>query len=147
MTSRSSDQCPDVTFVCSAVDLPSTVLRWFFSNELFAQHSFIPGESYPRPTRTIINTTLNTELGGVDIEIVEASQPNSTREVTNFISTMKVNISALQKRGLTDVSCGSTEARISTNISYDDNAGWFTLMCLATNVHCSLFPCSSNNSN
>ena len=126
MISRPSDICPDVTFICSAVDLPSTVLRWFFNDELFALHSFVPSDSYPIAAQLIVNMDLNIQLGDVDIKIEEASQPDLTVEVANFLSTMKLNISALQVRRVANVSCGSTEVRISTNISYDSNAGLFT---------------------
>ena len=47
-----------------------------------------------------MNETFNAAVGGVAVRILVANR-------TNFLSTMTVNISALQEAGITTVQCGN----------------------------------------
>ena len=66
---------------------------------------------------------LNNQLGGVNVQIVEASQVDDTEDVASFLSSMRVNISALAAARVTNVSCGSFSVRSSINITLDSNRG------------------------
>ena len=89
-----------------------TVLRWFYDTFVFTQYAFNPADSYPL-TVEAINATYNTLVGGVDIQILAANLV-ADRSMVSFLSTMTVNVSALQKAGISNISCGSSLNVIST---------------------------------
>ena len=113
-----------VTFTCSAVDLPTNVLRWFVNDDLFASYDVIPSDVYPL-TVELTNTTYNDLVGGVDVQILAASLNEDDQSFASFLSTMTANISALQDVGVTNVSCGrfGRLTRTYANITYNSSAG------------------------
>ena len=126
LTVSNASICPNVTFNCSAINLPSTTLRWFFNNEQFAQYPLTPGDTYPmviQPT----NTTLSGLVGDVAIQILEATNREDNPDVASFLSTMTVNISALKEAGVTEVSCGRFDimTRTYANVTFNSSGGMF----------------------
>lgn len=120
MTANLQKICPEATFTCSAVDLPSTSLRWFFNGNEFVHYTFIMNDMYPvkvEPT----NATFNNLLGGVDIQILEASINRDNPDRANFLSTMTVNVASVQNAGISIIDCGTFA--IKTNISVRQ-IGW-----------------------
>ncbi len=115
LTASSSNVCPEVTFSCSAVDLLTT-LRWFFNDELFATYAYIPTHEYPF-TLLPGNATYNALVGGVDIQILEASPNEDNPDSATYLSTMTMNVSALQGAGVSTVSCGSFTRKSSLNVA------------------------------
>ena len=143
MTPSTSDVCPEVTFTCTAEDLPGATLRWFLNDVLFAVYSFIPQNQYPIPI-TPENTTYNALASAVDIQILAASPNEDNLDHASFLSTMTVNISALQGAGVRNVSCGrrSTLTRSYANVTFNSNGGKFSYMiCIILCKY--IFPSSS----
>ena len=97
-------------FTCSVVNLPSTTLRWFFDNDLFAVYPFSRTASYPLTVEPL-NATYSSLVGGVGVQVMEASLNEDNTDMASFISTMTANISALQGAGVSAVSCGSIAIR------------------------------------
>ena len=123
MTASTSGICPKVTFTCSADML--TVLRWFVSDDLFATYDVIPSDLYPLTVEPV-NATYNALVGGVNVQILAASLNEDNQDFASFLSTMTVNISALQDAGVTNVSCGVFDrTRPYVNIPYNSSAGKF----------------------
>ena len=123
LTASKSGLCPAVTFTCSAVNL-DTVLRWFVNDDLFASYDLIPSDMYPLTVEPV-NATYNALVGGADVQILAASLNEENQNFASFLSTMTVNISALQDAGVSHVSCGriSRLTRTYANISYNSSAG------------------------
>ncbi len=121
MTASSSNVCPEVTFSCSAVDFLTT-LRWFFNDDLFATYAYIPTPEYPF---TVLpgNATYNALVGSVDIQILEVSLNEDDPDMASFLSTMTVNISALQGAGVSTVSCGGFSQRSNIDIAFNSSGG------------------------
>ncbi len=115
LTASLSNVCPGVTLTCNAVDLPTSILRWFFNSDQLAFYVYNM-DQYPFPVEPQ-NVTLNDLVGGVDIQILEASLNVNDRDITNFLSTMTVNISALQVAGINNISCGSRGRKTTFNLS------------------------------
>ena len=80
-------------------------MRWFFNDQLFAVKDVIFISQYPFTVEPR-NATYNALVGGVDIQILGASQNQNNLDVISFNSTLTVNISALQRVGVTNISCG-----------------------------------------
>ncbi len=115
LTTNVSHLCPEVVFTCSAIDLPSTTLRWFISGELIATYAFIPNVEYP-VTVEVENATLNTLAGSdVDIQILEASLNEDDPDIASFISIMTVNTSAL---GSAIIGCGIFSTMSTLTLNY-----------------------------
>ncbi len=110
------DKCPMVTFSCSAVDLPASDLRWFFNGIEFVRYLFLPSHEYPLSVEPE-NNTLNSLVGGVDIQIISACPNMENRDHFDFLSTMTANILALQRAEISSISCGSAATKRALNIS------------------------------
>ena len=124
LSTSSTDLCPMVTITCSAMDLSSTVLRWFLNDDLFAIYPLL-SHMYPYRVHPE-NMTFSTLLGGVDIQILSASLNENNRDSANFLSNMTVyNISALKSAGISSISCGSLGRRTSVGIEFDSTRGQF----------------------
>ena len=109
--------CPIITVTCSAENLRSTVLRWFFDDTLFALYALGASEDYPVAV-PLVNTT---NVGQVDIQILAATH---NLDVASFLSTMTTNFSALQEAQISEISCGTFSIR--SNIvatTYNPNNG------------------------
>lgn len=96
-----TSECPEVNFICTLMDFPTTTLRWFFNDVLIATYPFHPMDQYPR------NLTSTFPIDGVEIQIISASL-NSSGSVTStsYLSSLRANISALQEARISSVSCG-----------------------------------------
>ena len=105
-----------VTFTCSAVDLPATTLRWFFNDDEFARYTFSHGDQYPFAVQPR-NATYNSLVGGVDVRMLRASH---NEDMASFLSTMTLNISALQEARVYSAGCGSFTTRSTNNITYSN---------------------------
>ena len=107
-----------------AVDIVGTNSRWFFNDELFASVDIVSIDQYPFTVEPS-NATYNTLVGGVDVQILAASQNESNLDVVSFNSTLTVNISALQIVGVTTVSCGlfSSAGRSFVDVRFNSSAG------------------------
>ena len=110
----SSGICPQMTFNCTAVDLPSTTLRWFINDDIIAAYPYDPDNQFP------YNETLASSpwTDVVMIQIVEASYSDSSRDRANFYSTLTANLSALVMLGGNSISCGSIGTRSTTGIDF-----------------------------
>ena len=117
----SNNLCPEVNFICSAVDLPSTVLRWFFNDVEYATYVFGSMHEFPQAVQT--RNTTYTEVSGVDIQILNASLNEDNQDVASFLSAMTANISALQGAGVSTVSCGSSSIRSTIDTEFDSSRG------------------------
>ena len=120
-TERMWNVCPTVLFTCSAVNVTSPTLIWFVDDIAFASYTRV---MYQYPFTVVPqNLTFNTQLGGVEILILEATfDPNINR--VNFLSTMRVNISAIQEASIADVGCGFfSETRRLQDIVFNSSAG------------------------
>lgn len=107
MTANLSSVCPEVILTCSVVGIPSSTLRWFFNNNsVLATYPFDQTDEYPLTVEP--NDAL---LGIVEIMILEASLNADNVDLTNFISTLKVNAAALQAVGVSTIMCGSFGTR------------------------------------
>ena len=106
LTARPSNNCPWVTFNCS-VHLSATTLRWFYNADPIADYAINPAHSYPRSLALDDTTIYNSLAGGVDIQILAAIFEDETRSMASFLSTMRVNVSALQEAGVSNVACGT----------------------------------------
>ncbi len=93
-----------MTFNCS-IQLSDTVLRWFYDADQFADYAINLADSYPLAVEAE-NATYNAVVGGVDIQILAATH-DSDQNMASYLSTMTVNVSALQEAGLSKVACGS----------------------------------------
>ncbi len=122
MTASSSNVCPEVTFSCSAVEFSQTTFRWFFNDDLFAAYPYSPNHQYPF-TVPPENATYNALVGGVDVQILEASLNEDDSDIVTFLSTMTVNISALRGAGVSTVGCGRFSQRSSVNIAFNSSGG------------------------
>ena len=112
----SSGICPQVTFNCTAVDLPSTTLRWFINDDIIAAYPYDPDHQFPY-NETLVSSPWR-EV--VMIQIMNASYSVSNRDRGNFYSTLTANLSALVILGGNDISCGSTgtKSAIALNFQY-----------------------------
>ena len=122
MTVDTFETCPYVTLICSAVDLPDTALRWFFDDDFtsFAAYTFDPNNNaYPIHVAPR-NRTYNSLLGGVNIQILNASR---NEDMASFLSTMMVNVSRLQAAGVSTIKCGSTGTQSTISIGRDSSGG------------------------
>ena len=132
LTVNTSSICPEVTFICSDVNLQSAALRWFLNNILFANYPYSPSDHYP-VTVTPHNTAvaLNALFGGVDIQILSAS-PNedNPNDIGSIESIMTVNISALHGAGVTNVSCGLINNASFANVTFNSSGGKFMMYIL-----------------
>lgn len=117
-----SETCPIVTITCSAENIPSTVLRWFFDDTTFAIHAFRSSENYPLSVFPE-NETFNDIVGGVDIRILSASNNESNLDVASFFSVMTANFSALKKAQVSQIGCGTFILRNTLEVTYNPNNG------------------------
>ena len=113
---NSSISVCNLTLTCSAEDLQSTVLRWFFNNEQFAQYAITPTHSYPFTVMSE-NASLSA-LAGVDIQVRSVDLDDENPDLATFISTLTImNILALQEVGISaTINCGTFGIR-SNNFS------------------------------
>ena len=115
--------CPKVIFNCSAEDLSSTNLRWLIDGNIFASYLLDPDDEYPIAVEPS-NTTLNALIGGVDIQILAASQNEDNLDIASYLSIMTVNnISALQGAGASTLSCGRFTERDDIDLTLNTNQG------------------------
>ena len=121
LTISGNTTCPEVIFNCNAVELPSTILRWFLNGTEFARYSFNPGDRYPLPVNPL-DPDMNAAIGNVVIEILSASQNQAS---ANFLSIMNVNIVALEDARILTVACGSAGTRTPVDLSFNSNRGQF----------------------
>ena len=134
---NTSSVCPEVTFTCSAVDLSSPILRWFLNDNQFVLYAISPSDEYPLPLEPP-NATLNALVGGVNVQILNASfNEDNPDAIASIQSTMTVNISALQGAGVTNVSCGlfNTMTRAYKNVTFNSIGGKFFLLVYLANCN------------
>ncbi len=112
--------CHEVTYTCSAVDLASISLQWFFNDLQFAFYSIRLTDEYP--------VTVEPQGGNfialaseVNITILVAKPNENNANMATFLSTMTVNISALREAGVSTVSCGDFVT--SPNITLTNSRG------------------------
>ena len=89
-----SSACPEVTFTCYAVNVPSFAFRWFDENIPVATYLFSPSDLYP---------LVLVQSNAVQIVISAASLNEDNQDLISILSTATVNTSALQGQ----LSCGS----------------------------------------
>ena len=125
LTVNTSSICPEVTFICSDMNLQSAVLRWFLNSRLFATYAYSPSDHYPvtvTPDNAAI--ALNALVDGVDVQILSvSSNEDNPNDIGSIESTMTVNISALQGAGVTNVSCGTINNANFANITFNSSGG------------------------
>ena len=96
-----------LTLNCS-IELTETFLQWFYDANPFANYIIHSADSYPL-TVEATNTTYNALVGGVDIQILAAMIEGDIGNImTSFLSTMTVNVSALQEAGVSKIACGNS---------------------------------------
>ena len=118
LTASTSGICPEVTFTCLAMEI-SDSLRWFFNDvDTFALYAIIPDDVYPLSVQPL-NATYNELVGRVDIQIIEASTHEDNPELFGFLSTMAVNIFALQRAGISKILCGTSGTMDAVTIEQD----------------------------
>ena len=127
--------CPQVTFTCSALNLPSLTLFWFFNDTPIAQYDIaVVGEDWFVPPPPALAEV-------VTIEIVNASLSGSYSDSANFVSTLRTSIPMLRAAGITNISCGSISNRSNAillnnfAISKDNDLKWignFQHSCFST---------------
>ena len=141
MTASENKTCPEVVFTCLAEDIES-VLRWNLNSEESAVYTLDTSDTYPI-TLSLLNTPLNSKVGtnNVDIQILQARQNENNADNANFLSTMKVDISALQGANVTTVSCGSSGTRNTSAVVFDPAGGQFYLAYPCSYVM-TLSPCT-----
>ena len=110
----SSGVCPQVTFNCAAVDLPSTTLRWFINDDIIASYPHDPDHQFPYDD-TIVSPPWTDVMM---IQIVNASLSNSSRDRANFYSTLTTNLSAIVLLGGNNISCGSLGIKSAVAINF-----------------------------
>ena len=110
----SSGVCPQVTFNCTAVDLPSTTLRWFINDDVIAAYPYDPNHQFP------YNETLASSpwRDVVMILIVNGSYSDATFDRANFYSTLTANLSAIKMFRGNNIRCGSLATKNSTGIDF-----------------------------
>ena len=95
---HSNVTCPLTSLNCTAVDIPGSVLRWFFDEDDAITYLFRPDDQYP------LQLSAPSCLSGVMmVQIMNAFRNGST---FHFISIMSANVSALVNAGVTEISCG-----------------------------------------
>ena len=117
--------CPEVTFICTAVDLLSVSLRWFFNNDLLAVYTVTANHRYPFSV-VPLNETYSILVGGVDIQILEANPNENNPDIVSFCSSITFNnISQLQVAGISEISCGqrSEERRGYADVGFNSSQG------------------------
>ena len=122
MNVTSPGVCPEVTFVCTAEDLPSTNLRWFLNDDLFAIYTTGQSDSIINPE----NITYSTLVGGVNIQILRANPNENDPDIVSFRSSIMFNnISKLQVAGISEISCGlrSEEGRGYFSVDFNSSQG------------------------
>lgn len=107
--------CPKVTFNCLAINLGDTALRWYLNNKDFAVYT---ASNITRNHFEIVNSTLNSLIGDVDIKVKVLSIFHE-RESASFNSTMTVNIQSLTGAGISTIGCGSFRFNSSLNVVSD----------------------------
>ena len=115
------------------MDIQAT-LQWFFSDRQFALYPISQTDSYPLTVEPQ-DTTLNTLVGGVDIQILSASLNEDNPDQASFLSTMTVNISALQGAGVSTISCGSLGVRQTIGVRLNSNIGQFKCCSSGCGLH------------
>ncbi len=111
-----------MTFNCSAVDIPQT-LRWFFNGDTFALYTFIPDDEYPLTVQPLGGTPY-AQVGGVDMQILEASPNEDNQDIISVWSSMKIdNISVLLEEGVSTIGCGTLTRMEEVNISFNSSNG------------------------
>ena len=93
--------CPQATFNCTVIDLPSTTLRWFINDDIIASYPYDPSHQFPRDIQSM-------STHGVTIRILQASFSASSMDTANFHSTLSGNLSVIREMGGHSISCGST---------------------------------------
>ena len=105
------------------MELPSTVLRWFFDDDPFAFYTFGLDDNFP----IHVDPQLNIPGGNVDIKVVMATPNENDQDIFSFLSTMKVNLSAVKRAGKSTISCGlfnpSRRGIISVNFNFNTGIG------------------------
>ena len=150
MNSSFGTICPQVIFTCSALNLPSLALYWFFNDTPVAlYHIAVVGEDRFVPPPPALAEV-------VTIEIVKTSL--SVSDSANFISTLRTMVPMLRDAGVTNISCGSISNRSNVNhlnfaISKNNNEckNYFNMVVLAPTPSlfsplCSLEPYHGNAS-
>ena len=104
--------CPQVTFNCTAVDIPSTTLRWFINDDIIASYPYDSNHQFPKDHT--ITTMSSPWRDVVMIQIVEASYNDNNHDRGNFQSTLTTNLSAVRELGGENVTCGSAGTKSNT---------------------------------
>lgn len=94
------------------MDLQDNTLRWFFDDATLDTYSYFSDDLYPL-TVNARNQTANDIVGGVNITIISADPSERLPSAFSFNSTLTVNITALQRVGVSIVECGSVTAQRS----------------------------------
>lgn len=84
---------------------------------MFAAYSYDPSNQYPLCVEAT-NLTYNTEIGGAEICVLEATQNAENLDRINFISSITVNLTALEAAGVFNISCGRFMARSTISFTY-----------------------------
>ena len=113
--SFSGTVCPQAMIYCVAENLPSLVLLWFFNSAIVTQYT-IPLAADVRmdeyPFRLDLPSQFANASGVIEVEAASQSEENSVH--SNFVSTLRANLSTLREAGVTNISCGSTNTRSET---------------------------------
>ena len=105
---HSNVTCPLTSLTCTAVNIPGSDLRWFVGEEDLT-YSFKLSDVYP------LQLPVPSDLTGVMMVQITDASLNGTSLTANFLSVMSVNVSALMKAGVTEISCGNPFSR-SNNV-------------------------------
>lgn len=116
LTVNSMKICPEAAFTCTAMDLPSTSLRWFLNGDEFARYTFARNHLYPRNVEPE-NATYNMLIGVVNIQILEASVNENNADEANFLSILTINTTAANIAGSFVIQCGSLAVMESFTVS------------------------------
>ena len=123
----------EVTFTCSAMDFPSTTLRWFFNADNIAEYHFDYNDEYP------LRLSSTSQVGGVAVEVLTASRNINQTHLASFLSTMTANKTALRGAGIHSISCGAFGERSTIEIPpYNPTTGSYKAR------HCVLSECALN---
>ena len=101
---HSNVTCPLTSLTCTAVNTPGSDIRWFVGEESL-RYSFETSDVYP------LQVQIPSDLTGVMMVQITNASLNGTSLTANFLSVMSVNVSALMKAGVTEISCGNPFSR------------------------------------
>ncbi len=92
--------CPLVTFSCTAVDIPSVILRWNLNNDLVGAYPFENSTAYP----------FDVTSTRPDVIMIQILQASINQNLFSYSSTLTANPSIFIQEDVS-ITCGSFSLR------------------------------------